>query len=72
MGDNEVRLVEIYLELKKQLAQAQISGNSHVEDIIGAKMDGIVIGYETYASAHWLTMDALVERYKAYSRDEWE
>lgn len=68
MGDNEAKLVEGYLELQRNLNESQLSGNSHREGLIKAKMEGIVFAYETYVSEHWATFERLLERYAYYNR----
>lgn len=68
MGDNQVKLVEGYLELVDKLKEAQMSGDIYREGLIKAKMDGIVFAYETYTSAHWSTFKRLLEDYDSYNR----
>lgn len=68
MGDNEVKLVEGYLKLAEELKVTENNNDTHNAEVIKAKMEGIVFGYETYTSEHWCTFERLLEEYDNYNR----
>ena len=66
MGNNEVRLVEGYIELREELIQTT---DPHRAEVLTAKMEGIVFAYETYMPHYWDTFEYLLDRYKMYKKE---
>lgn len=61
MGDNQVKLIEGYLEAKKNFENSK----GYEAEVFKAKIEGIVFAYESYSGREWAW---LMEDYKYYMR----